>query len=186
MDQNQDNHGNTDPQEPNAQKVTESTELEDKIQELIKKGLSDQDVRTRDLLLNEINTKAQANPPANETLTQATEKPLPKWLQKFNTWHRANMSDFVFLLWLSVFVGLFAGFAAHIFNRLISISSEIFLRHIRDGRINWWLIFIPIIGIVLSGIYTRYVVHTNLTHSVTRLMHSIYKGKCLLKRNLIY
>lgn len=113
-------------------------------------------------------------------------KPLPKWLQKFNDWHRRTMSDFVFLLWLAVVVGLFAGFAAHIFNRMISIISDIFLSHIKEGRINWWLIFPPIVGILLAGIYTRYIIHTDLTHGVTRLMHTLYKGKFILRRNLIY
>lgn len=111
---------------------------------------------------------------------------LPKWLRKFNEWRRKRMSDFVFLLWLAVVVGIFAGFAAHIFNRLITIISHIFLTHIQAGRVNWWLLFLPIAGIVLAGIYTRYVIHTDLTHGVTRMMHSLYKGNFLFKRNLIY
>ena len=111
---------------------------------------------------------------------------LPKWLQAFNAWHRRNMSDFVFLLWLAVIVGLFAGFAAHIFNRMITIVSTFFLSHIQAGRINWWLLFVPLAGILLAGIYTRYIVRTNLTHGVSRMMHSLYKGDFLFRRNLIY
>lgn len=113
-------------------------------------------------------------------------QPLPLWLKRFNEWRRKTMSDFVFLLWLSVIVGVLTGFGAHIFNRLISITSEIFLARIWAGRINWWLIFPPIVGILLAGIYTRYIIHTDLTHGVSRLLHSLYIGKFLLKRNLIY
>lgn len=108
------------------------------------------------------------------------------WLDRFNNWRRSVMSDYVFLLWLAVVVGLFAGFGAHIFNRLIVIVSEIFTSLIKDGKVNWWLVLVPVGGIVLSGIYTRYVIHTNLTHGVSQLMHKIYKGEFLLKRNLIY
>lgn len=126
----------------------------------------------------EINQQATGN--------AETVKPMPKWLEAFTAWRRKTMSDYVFLMWLAVVVGIFSGFAAHIFNRMIAIVSEIFLNHIWSDRINWWLIFIPIGGIVLSGIYTRYVIHTNLTHGVTRLLHSLYMGKYLLKRNLIY
>lgn len=121
-----------------------------------------------------------------EKLSLPVEKPLPKWLQRFNDWHRRTMSDFVFMLWLAVVVGILSGFGAHVFNRLISIISDIFLTHIRNDRINWWLIFVPIVGILLAGIYTRYIIHTDLTHGVTRMMHSLYKGKFLFKRNLIY
>lgn len=108
------------------------------------------------------------------------------FLQRFNNWRRTHMSDQVFLVWLTFIVGLFAGFGAHIFNRLISIVSEIFLTQIRPDKINWWLIFPPIVGIVLSGIYTRYIIHTNLTHGVTRLLHQLYRGNYLIKPNIIY
>ena len=111
---------------------------------------------------------------------------LPHWVEKFNEWRRKFMSDYLFLLWLATAIGALAGFAAHIFNRLISILSNIFMRHIKPGEVNWWLIFIPIIGILIAGIYTRYIIHTNLTHGVTQLTRDIFKGKFLLKRNLIY
>lgn len=151
----------------------EEAAIKNKIDQIIDKGVAQQDTRTESLL-NE------------ETRGANDSQPLPKWLQRFNTWHRRNMSDFVFLLWLAVVVGLFAGFAAHIFNRLITITSDIFLTHISGTRFNWWLIFLPIGGILLAGIYTRYIVRTNLTHGVTRLMHNLYKGDFLLRRNLIY
>ena len=157
--------------------------LKDKINKIITSGVAAADPRTNTLLNNEI----EGNPDAGEADANFQNgKPLPKWLEKFNEWHRHNMSDFIFLLWLSVIVGLFSGFAAHIFNRLIAIVSDIFLNHIHAGKINWWLIFPPIGGIVLTGIYTRYVVHTDLTHGVTRLMSSLYRGNFLIKRNLIY
>lgn len=149
--------------------------LETRINDIIDKGVAQQDTRTEGLLHNEI-----------ESAQSGAVKPLPGWLKKFNDWHRRTMSDYVFMLWLAVVVGLFAGFGAHIFNRLIVIISDIFLTHIAADKINWWLLFVPLVGILLAGIYTRYVIHTDLTHGVTRLMHSLYKGKFLLKQNLIY
>lgn len=189
---------------PDSTGEAEAAEIKEKIDKIINDGLSHQDERTASLLDGEISSskhqesltalphettseKAAGSTSAtvNDGVTES-EKPLPKWLQKFNEWHRHTMSDFVFMLWLAVVVGLFAGFAAHLFNRMISISSEIFLSHIQAHRINWWLIFVPVAGIVLAGIYTRYVIRTNLTHGVTRMMHSIYKGEFLMRRNLIY
>lgn len=167
--------------------------LKTKIRQIITKGVTNQDARTASLLHDEIGDNSSENAventtvPENEVSTEpAAEAPLPSWLNKFNDWHRRVMSDFVFLLWLAVIVGIFAGFGAHIFNRLISIISDIFLNHIHPHRFNWWLIFPPIVGILLAGIYTRYVIRTDLTHGMTRLMKSIYTGNFLLKRNLIY
>lgn len=179
----QDNNKNNSIKESPDQKIEDKeAQIKNKINKIIAQGVSKQDVRTKDLLNDEI----EENPGPTLPEEGNPVEEIPGWLKKFNHWHRSTMSDYVFLLWLAVVVGLFGGFAAHIFNRLISISSEIFLQYIKGGHINWWLIFVPVAGIVLSGIYTRYVIHTDLTHSVTRLMHSIYKGKFLLKRNLIY
>ena len=160
-----------------------SAQLKQKIDKIISKGVTEQDVRTADLLHGEI---GEGDHPANVEFTLHDSENLPKWLQKFNTWHRRMMSDFVFLLWLAVVVGLFAGLGAHVFNRLITISSSFFLDHIKPDKINWWIILPPIGGIMLAGIYTRYIIHTDLTHGVTRMMHAIYKGRFLFKHNLIY
>ncbi|MCH5230959.1 MAG: chloride channel protein [Muribaculaceae bacterium] len=166
---------------------TDKKDLTDKIQQIINKGVAQQDLRTADLLHGEIDESPVGNKEINPDIDlESQQRPMPKWLAAFTAWRRRNMSDFVFLLWLAFIVGIFAGFASYIFNRLIAITSDIFLSHIQAGRINWWLIFLPIIGIVLAGIYTRYIIHTDLTHGVARLMHSIYRGRYLLKRNLIY
>ena len=107
-------------------------------------------------------------------------------LIRFNRWRASHMSDQIFLVWLTFIVGLFAGFGAHIFNRLISIVSTIFTGHIQSDRVNWWLVFLPVAGILLSGIYTRYIIHTNLTHGLTRLLHRVYRGDFFIKPNIIY
>ncbi|MCH5229102.1 MAG: chloride channel protein [Muribaculaceae bacterium] len=186
MDSVKDSQDKISPPSPDPKDKDKSVELEQKISNIIATGVSDQDKRTASLLKGEIDAEDADSLTSGQNYMSAQEKDMPEWLQKFNRWHRRNMSDFVFLLWLAVVVGVFAGFGAHIFNRLISITSEIFLSHIKSDRINWWLLLTPIAGILLAGIYTRYVIHTDLTHGVTRLMHSIYKGKFLLKGNLIY
>lgn len=195
MEEEKDNKPNeTSPSSPSPEK-DDAQVFENKIRQIIDKGLAQSDKRTAALLKGEIkdeDTLDESEEKAdNESLTSEEQntgepKPLPRWLQKFNEWHRRTMSDYIFMLWLAVIVGIFSGFAAHIFNRLITISSHIFLSQIQNHRFNWWLLFVPVGGIVLTGIYTRYIIHTNLTHSVTRLMHAIYRGEFMLKRNLIY
>lgn len=179
------NSGNSLTETPATTAGSQKTAIKEKIDHIITAGVAGQDVRTSQLLNGEIG-KNESLSTNEESSSNEDENPLPGWVQKFREWHRHNMSDFIFLLWLAVVVGLFSGFAAHIFNRLIAIVSDIFLNHIKADKINWWLILPPIGGILLTGIYTRYVIRTNLTHGVTRLMMSLYKGNFLLKRNLIY
>ena len=184
MQPSQDPKENIAPQPENNPQSEGTSKIKKKIDNILTKGVSNPDQHITNLLQGEINLGVKDTDQSD--VEQQEEKPLPLWLQKFNIWHRHYMSDFIFLLWLAVVVGLFSGFAAHIFNRMISIISDVFLNHIKADRINWWLLFPPVVGILLAGIYTRYVIHTDLTHGVTRLMSSLYKGRFLLKRNLIY
>ena len=179
--------------EPNPKEEQEKQKIKAAIDKIIATGVTHQDSRTATLLKDEIkddvvvaDNNTLLTPDGTPEPQAPAAAPLPEWLQKFNKWRRQVMSDYVFLMWLAVVVGLFAGFGAHIFNRLIHNVSDIFLIHIKADRLNWWLIPLPVAGIVLSGIYTRYIVRTNLTHGMTRLTRSLYKGDFLLKRNLIY
>lgn len=118
-------------------------------------------------------------------------QPIPEsWWEKcgakINAWRRNVMSDTLFMLWLAFFIGIAAGFAAHIFNRLISIVTNIFTMHIKPDELNWWLIPVPVIGILITGIYTRYIIHTNLTHGVARLSRDLGRGIYRIKGNIIY
>lgn len=191
MAQSEDNKDNISPQNDTPAKSTDSDAIKNRIDQIITAGVSHHDVRTANMLQGEIENEDKdkellQNGDADGPSSLPGEKPLPAWLRKFNVWHRHYMSDFIFLLWLAVVVGVFSGFAAHIFNRMIAIISDLFLTHIQADKINWWIILPPVVGILLAGIYTRYVIHTDLTHGVTRLMQTIYKGKYLLRSNLIY
>lgn len=187
MDSNQENQKNILPSAPTDSEKDKDNKIENDIDHIISEGVSQQDVRTANLLHSEIGNEDPGAPKNDEqTLAVEVEPTFPAWLNKFREWREKSMSDFVFLLWLAVIIGIFSGFGAHIFNRMIAIVAGFFLDHIRADRINWWLIFVPVGGIVLAGIYTRYVIHTDLTHGVTRMMHCVYRGEYLLKWNLIY
>ena len=183
MDPNQEVKENNSNNLPDSKPDEQSSTIKDKISQIITDGVAKKDQRTDNLLHGEINGNYGNS---EVSINSQQDENLPHWVIKFSAWRRRNMSDFVFLLWLAVIVGLFAGFGSHIFNRMITIVSSFFLDHIKADRINWWLIFVPVGGIVLAGIYTRYVIHTDLTHGVTRMMHSVYRGNYLFKWNLIY
>lgn len=136
--------------------------------------------------MNSDQNKIEAAPGKSEPEWIAAQLNIPGWAKKVNQWRRKLMSEFVFLVWLSVIIGLIGGFGAHIFNRLIAIVTDIFTNLIKADALNWWLIPLPIAGILLAGIYTRYIIHTDLTHCTARLMNSIYQGKFKIKPNIIY
>lgn len=58
--------------------------------------------------------------------------------------------------------------------------------HIADNSINWWLIFVPIGGILLTGILTRYIIHDNPSHGTAQIINALNKHNYKLNSDLIY
>ncbi|MDE6670358.1 MAG: chloride channel protein [Muribaculaceae bacterium] len=105
---------------------------------------------------------------------------------KFDAWRKRYVPDYVFILILASVVGCLAGLGAYIFKHLISLVAGIFTPHISDWGHNWWIIAVPLIGILLTGIFTRYIIHTNLTHGCAQLLQDLKEGSYRLRRNIIY
>lgn len=92
----------------------------------------------------------------------------------------------VLLITLSIVIGFLAGTAAYFFRKVIGIVAELFIKHVKDGQINWWLIAMPVAGIIITGIFTRYIIHTNLTHGCAQLVADLRRKAYRLRPNIAY
>ncbi|MDE6844071.1 MAG: chloride channel protein, partial [Muribaculaceae bacterium] len=105
---------------------------------------------------------------------------------KFDAWRKRHVSDYVFILLLAIVVGCLAGLGAYAFKHLISLVSGLFTPHISDWAHNWWIVVVPVVGILLTGIFTRYIIHTNLTHGTAQLLQDLKEKHYSLRRNIMY
>lgn len=105
---------------------------------------------------------------------------------KFDAWRKRHVSDYVFILLLATVVGCLAGLGAYAFKHLISLVSGLFTPHISDWAHNWWIVVVPVVGILLTGIFTRYIIHTNLTHGTAQLLQDLKEKHYSLRRNIMY
>lgn len=108
------------------------------------------------------------------------------WVKPFNEWRIAHISENVFIVILAIIVGALCGFAAYAFKWLISFVVSFFLPHIKDGALNFWIILPPVVGILLAGIFTRYIVRTNLSHGVGQLINDLKHKLYRLKHNITF
>lgn len=92
----------------------------------------------------------------------------------------------IYLTLLAMAIGVACGMAAYIFKWLISVVTDLFQPHISAGHANWWLILLPIAGITLTGIYTRYIVRTDLSHCVAQLLRKLSEKKYRLKKTISF
>ncbi len=123
----------------------------------------------------------------NSTDNRFTSFPgFASWVKPFNEWRVAHIPENTFLIFLAIVIGIACGFAAFAFKWLISLVAGLFLPHIKDGTINLWIILPPIGGILLAGIFTRYIVRTNLAHGVGQLINDLKKKLYRLRHNIVF
>ena len=107
-------------------------------------------------------------------------------LSRISVWCRNHMSDYTYMIILAIITGIVAGFLAHIFKKMIHAVAYTFIPHIMSSQFNWWIIGVPIVGILLSGIFTRYILHHSLTHVVAQLINDLKQKSYRLRHDLTF
>lgn len=102
-------------------------------------------------------------------------------LMRFVQWRQLHIKERTFVIILALFVGLFAGFAALLLKTLIHTISDALTSHMEVSGGNYLYFIYPALGILITGLYVRYVVKDNISHGVTRVLYSISQNKSRLK-----
>lgn len=107
-------------------------------------------------------------------------------LKKILIWRVKHVSDRVFMIFLSIIVGILAGFGAVIIKKLVHLIQS-FLRNlfVSDGG-NFLYIFYPVIGIFLVILFARYVVRQHVGHGIPTVLFSISKTKGLIRQHNMF
>lgn len=104
----------------------------------------------------------------------------------FLQWREAHIKERTFVIILALIVGLICGFAALILKTLIHSISDMLTSHLQVSGANYMYLLYPFLGILLAGIYVRYVIKDNISHGVTRVLYSISQNKSRLKIHNVY
>lgn len=105
--------------------------------------------------------------------------------ERISQWCLNRMSDFSFIVILAIVIGIICGLLAFIFKKMIHALAYLFIPHIATS-FNWWIIAVPVAGIILTGIFTRYVIHSDLTHLVGQLLQNLKRKIYKLRHNLVF
>ena len=107
-------------------------------------------------------------------------------LDRFLAWRETHISDKAFLFILATVVGLLAGTGAFILKRLVAAVSKLLTSHFTTDGANWWLLVIPLAGIILTGIFCRYIMHANLSNGTDQLIHDLKNKMYKLKSYITF
>lgn len=110
-----------------------------------------------------------------------------KMYKRFIVWRMRHLSDRVFLLMLSVVVGLLSGLAAVLLKTLVHLTNRWLLEFNIPTFVggNLLILVYPAIGILLTILFVRYVVKGQIGHGLPSVLLSLSrKGGVLPARNM--
>lgn len=119
-------------------------------------------------------------------MSQTKERLRESALNRFNLWRRDHISEKQFILLLSLVVGVFTAFAALFLKYLISLIHGLISHSLEIGQENYSLLLYPVVGILLSGMFIRYIVRDDIGHGVTKILYALSKKNGRIKPHNMY
>lgn len=96
-------------------------------------------------------------------------------------WCEKHLSERVFVLILAFVVGLIAALAAFVLHRLINIIASFLMQSASADDADWRYLVYPVVGILITMLFVRYVVKDNISHGITRILYAISTNRSRLK-----
>ena len=95
-------------------------------------------------------------------------------------WPQKHLKESVFLSIVSFFVGIGSATAAIVLKKTIHFIQAVVTSNLQEGA-NWWLLVCPVIGILLAGLFVKYIVRDDISHGVTKILYAISQRKSRIK-----
>lgn len=102
-------------------------------------------------------------------------------LAKIIAWRERNLTDKQATSVLAFFIGILASLAAYLLHSLIALIQRLLTEDFVINRANWLYLVFPVIGILLTMLFIRYVVRDNISHGITRVLYAISTKQSKLK-----
>ena len=100
---------------------------------------------------------------------------------RIDTWRATHVSERMFVLILAFFVGCLAAVAAFVLHWLIHQIGTLLTGGFDASSFNLLYLVYPVVGILLTMLFVRYVVKDNISHGITRILYAISQNRSRLK-----
>ncbi|MDR1601004.1 MAG: chloride channel protein [Tannerella sp.] len=99
---------------------------------------------------------------------------------RFLLWREKHVREKTFVLVVSFLIGIGTA-AAAIFLKYLIHSIQHLLQVNSGEGVNYLLLIYPVAGILLSGLFVRYIVRDDISHGVTKILYAISQRKSRIK-----
>ena len=104
---------------------------------------------------------------------------------RFLLWRQKHIHERTFVLIISFLVGTGAALAAIVLKTAIHLLQSLLTANLQEGA-NYWLLICPVAGILLAGLFVKYIVRDDISHGVTKILFAISQRKSRIKPHNIW
>ena len=105
---------------------------------------------------------------------------------RFLLWREGHIKERHFLLLVSFLVGILTSLAAYLLKEAIHFLQVFLTENFSHSNLNFSYLLLPMVGILIAGLYVKYVVKDDISHGVTKILHAISQRKSRIKPHNIY
>ena len=117
---------------------------------------------------------------------QQDQSPVSQWFISVLNWREKHISERTFIVILAIIIGLCSGLAAVLLKFLIKVISQALTSSVIASHGNLQYLVFPVVGILISGLYVKYILRDNISHGVTRVIYAIALKRSRIKFHNIY
>ena len=108
-------------------------------------------------------------------------KAVINFISRIDTWRATHVSERMFVLMLAFLVGLLSAVAAYVLHWLINQIVFLLTANFDASSFNLLYLVYPVVGILITMLFVRYVVKDNISHGITRILYAISQNRSRLK-----
>ena len=98
-------------------------------------------------------------------------------------WCRSNRRHRRFMLFLAFLVGIGSALAGMLLKAIIEEIEVFITQGYKITHANWLNLVYPVIGILLTGLFVRFVVRDDIGHGITKILYAIARRRGFIRRH---
>lgn len=101
-------------------------------------------------------------------------------------WREKHIHERYFILILSFIIGICTALSAILLKETIHLIQHFLPSSAHVARANYFYLIYPVIGILLSGLFVKYIVRDDISHGVTKILYAISQRKSRIKKHNVW
>lgn len=101
--------------------------------------------------------------------------------KKFLYWRETHVKENHFLLIVSFLVGILTAFAAYVLKTAVELIQWLLTNSFIETQANYLYMLYPVLGILIAGMYVKFIVKDDISHGVTKILYAISQRKSRIK-----